>query len=400
MKALSTFRKHFKGPSYSTVLTVSLLGGYLAYANHRKVTKAAADEDDKRVSQHLLDDIIHSNKIPAGAFSNVAIFSGNANLPLAQEIVQHLGVNLGSIKVGRFNDGEVSIQVLENIRGKDVYIIQPTCPSVNENLMELLLLISTMRRASARKINIVVPYYGYARQDRKTAPRVPISAADTARLIETMGVDRVVAVDLHCGQIQGFFSPNVPVDNLEANIVALSYFTASKGVKLENPIIVSPDAGGVARAKKFQELLKNETEKDVGLAMIIKHREQAGKVASMHLVGNVAGGDVIIVDDMIDTAGTLCEAAKTLKTFGAKRIYAFATHGLFTGNAFDNIRNSVLERIIVTNTIPSRPEEKSIPQIKRLSIAVLLAETIRRLQLKESVSSLFDPKSIKATHPK
>jgi ribose-phosphate pyrophosphokinase len=227
--------------------------------------------------------------------------------------------------------------------------------------MELLLLISTLRRASARRINVVMPYYGYSRQDRKTAPRVPISAADVARLLETCGVDRVISIDLHCGQIQGFFGPRVPVDNLEAGVVAIKYFwdRASEDLTSE-VVVVSPDAGGVARAKKFQDMLRSI---GIGatLAMIIKQRAGAGEIASMHLVGSVSNRTCIIVDDMIDTAGTLCEAVKTLKKMGATNVFAFATHGLFNGNAFQNIKNTPqLDRVIVTNSIPSKPNEEEL----------------------------------------
>jgi ribose-phosphate pyrophosphokinase len=236
--------------------------------------------------------------------------------------------------VGRFADGEVSIEVKENVRSKNIYIIQSTCPPVNENLVELLLMVSTMRRASAKKINVIIPYYGYARQDRKTAPRVPISAADVARLLETVGVDRVVLVDVHSGQIQGFFGPRVPVDNLEAQMVAMNYFVEQQDLEMKHIVVVSPDAGGVARAKKFLGLMDSVGVKDCNLAMIIKQREGAGKIGSMHLVGSVQNRHAIIIDDIIDTAGTLSEASKALKEHGALSVRCFATHGLFSGKAF------------------------------------------------------------------
>lgn len=324
-------------------------------------------------------------------FANVVLLTGNANPELADEISKILGVKLGNCSVGRFADGEVSISINDSVRGKDIFLIQPTCMPVNENLMELLLMVSTLRRASARKINVLVPYYGYSRQDRKTSPRVPISAADVARLLETVGVDRVISIDLHCGQIQGFFGPRVPVDNLEANMVALNYFVASN-IDLSNVVIVSPDAGGVARAKKFQELFNKKTSNDCSLAMIIKQREGAGKIASMNLVGSVEGKNAIIIDDMIDTAGTLCEAAKTLKGLGALSVSSFATHGLFSGNALKNISSSVLENVIVTNTTPKKAGEDSIDKITRLSVAPILAETIYRIQKKQSVADLFSLK--------
>ncbi|MCL4122454.1 UNVERIFIED_CONTAM: hypothetical protein GTU68_038899 [Idotea baltica] len=282
------------------------------------------------------------------------IFSGNSNKVLAEEIAEILKTDLGNIKVGRFNDGEVSIEVLDNVRSKNIYIIQSTCPPVNENLMELLLMVSCMRRASAKKINVIIPYYGYARQDRKTAPRVPISAADVARLLETVGVDRVVLVDVHSGQIQGFFGPRVPVDNLEANLVALNYFIEQTKIPLKDLVVVSPDAGGVTRAKNFQGLLASVGLKDTGLAMIIKQRVAAGKIGSMHLVGSVDNKNVIIIDDIIDTGGTLCEATRSLKEHGANSVCTFATHGLFSGNALENIKKSQLDRVIVTNSIPAK----------------------------------------------
>lgn len=315
------------------------------------------------------------------------IFSGNANKDLAKEIAAHLGRPLGKITVGRFADGEVNVQVHENVRGKDIYIVQPTCPPVNESLMELFLMVSTMRRASARKITCVIPYYGYARQDRKMTARVPISAADVARLLEAVGVDRVVAVDLHCGQIQGFFGPRVPVDNLDAGVIGVEYF---RDKELVNPVVVSPDAGGVYRAKKFGEGLNRLKKIDCGLAMIIKQRVKAGQIAQMDLVGTVDGCDVIIVDDMIDTAGTLCKAAKHLKERGARRVYAFASHGVFSGPAYERIKKSDLLEVVTVNTIPLRDEASEIDNLIQLSVAPLIAETIKRIHHKKSVSALFN----------
>jgi len=307
---------------------------------------------------------------------------------LAREIASQLGVDLGQVSIKAFADGEIGIQVNENVRGKDVYIIQPTCPpGVNDHLMELILLISTMRRASANTITAVIPYYGYARQDRKMQSRVPISAADVARLFEAMGVDRVVAVDLHCGQIQGFFSPDTPCDNLEGSKVGIPYFHHI-GLKGDSTVVVSPDAGGVHRAKNFRDGL-NKLGIDAGLAMIIKQRLQANVIHKMDLVGNVEGMDAIIVDDMIDTAGTLTKAAAELKARGAKNVYAFATHGLFSGPAIERIDKSVLSKVVVCNTVPL-PAKKQIAKIEQLSIAPLLAQAIDRIQCKESVSSLFN----------
>merc|ERR1719228_96493 len=316
------------------------------------------------------------------------IFSGTANIPLAEEIAWHLNTSLGKIMIKEFADGEIGIQVLENVRGKDIYIVQPTCPpGVNDNLMELILLISTMRRASARTITAVLPYYGYARQDRKMTSRVPISAADVAKLLEAMGVDRVVALDLHCGQIQGFFGPRTPCDNLDGSIVALPYF-AELGLNPDKTIVVSPDAGGVYRAKRFRDGLKKRG-LDCGLAMIVKQRERANSIARMDLVGDVSGCDCIIVDDMIDTGGTLCKAGSELKARGANRIFAFATHGLFNGPAIDRIHRSDFEKVVVTNSIPLEPK-KQIEKIDVISVGELLALSIYNIHFRQSLSKLFE----------
>lgn len=318
------------------------------------------------------------------------LFCGNSNQPLATAVADRLSTKLGRVAVKRFADGEVNIQFLDSLRGKDVYLIQPTSSPVNEHLMELLLMISTCRRASAKKITAVIPYYGYARQDRKLSSRVPISAADVARMIEAMGVDRVVAVDLHCGQIQGFFGPRVPVDNLEAQIIGLEYFQHKN---LQKPVVVSPDAGGVYRARKFQEGLLARGYRDCGIAMLIKQRLRANEIERMDLVGSVEGSDVVIVDDMIDTAGTLCEAARELRAKGARRVFAFATHGLFSGPAINRIESSPLEEVVVTDSIKARPEVLNCPRITSLSISVLLADAIRRIHQKESLNDLFMVKS-------
>jgi len=324
------------------------------------------------------------------ATNSLKLFCGNSNRDLANEIAEHLGVEIGNATISKYEDGEVNVMVHENVRGKDVYIIQPTCTPVNENLMELMLMISTMRRASARKITAVIPYYGYARQDRKVGGRVPISASDVARLLEAMGVDRVVAVDLHCGQIQGFFGPRVPVDNLDGGTVGVKYF----GMKdLLNPVIVSPDAGGVYRAKQFREGLAKNYNIEAGLAMIIKQRHKPGEIERMDLVGSVDNADVIIVDDMIDTAGTLCAAAKELQKHGARRVFAFASHGIFSGPACDRIANSVLSEVCITNTIPLSEASKKNEKIKTLSVAPLLASAIERIHEKKSVSALFSSAS-------
>lgn len=319
-------------------------------------------------------------------FDETTIFSGNSNQPLAKSIANCLGTSLGKVHVSRFADGEVNLQYPESLRGKDVYIIQPTSTPVNEHLVELLLMISTARRSSAKKITAVIPYYGYARQDRKLNSRVPISAADVARMIESAGADRVISVDLHCGQIQGFFGPRVPVDNLEAQIIAIDHFVHKK---LHKPVVISPDAGGVYRARKFQQSLMRAGIQDVGLAMIVKQRLKANEIERMDLVGNVDGCDVVIVDDMIDTAGTLCEAAKQLKERGAKRVFAFATHALFSHPALQKIEKSQIEEIVVCDTIKPRPEILNCSRIRYLNIAPLIADAIRRIHQKESLQQLF-----------
>jgi len=319
--------------------------------------------------------------------AGLKLFSGNGNMGLSLEVAKVLGINLGKATVGRFADGEVNVMIHENVRGKDVYIIQPTCPPVNDNIMELLLMVSTLNRASARRITVVIPYYGYARQDRKMQARVPISAADVARLLEAMGIDRVIAVDLHCGQIQGFFGPRVPVDNLDGGIVGIDYFGDKD---LHNPVVVSPDAGGVYRAKKFKEGLTHKFDMhDIGLAMIIKQRARAGTVDKMDLVGEVKDCDCIIVDDMIDTAGTLCKAADVLIAKGAKRVFAFASHGLLSGPGNDRIANSKMEECVILNTIPSSPQRSANEKLTELSVAPLLAQTIFNIHAKKSISALF-----------
>lgn len=331
---------------------------------------------------------------------SLKIFSGTANEELAQQIANLMGTKLSGIKIGRYADGEIAIQVLENVRGKDVFLVQPTCPpGVNDNLMELILLISTMRRASAHSITAVIPYYGYARQDRKLRSRVPISAADVARLLESVGVDRVIAVDLHCGQIQGFFGPNTPCDNLDGSVVALPYF-ASDDVALDRhkTVVVSPDAGGVYRAKNFREGL-SAMGVNAKLAMIIKQREAANQVSQMDLVGDVKGCDCIIVDDMIDTAGTLCKAGTELKQRGAKRIYAFATHGLFNGPAIDRINKSDFEKVVVLNTVPMAGKGTS-DKIEQLSVAQLLAKAMESVHFRKSISELFDIQTGQLPHTK
>lgn len=314
------------------------------------------------------------------------LFTGNANPDLAKAVANHLGVPLGAAAVKCFSDGEIQIRVNENVRNKDVFILQSVCScetqSVNDSLMELFLLVRTMKRASSASITAVIPYYGYARQDRKTLPRVPISAADIALMLEVAGVDRVVTVDLHCGQIQGFFQ-NAPVDNLYAAPLLAAHFAQKE---LQNVVVLSPDAGGVERAKKFLEIL-TDYGITAGISMISKQRGGPGTIESMTLIGDVTGADVIIVDDLCDTAGTLVKAAQLVKDEGANRIFAAITHPVFSGSAYEKISNSVIEEIVITDTIPLRINAPS--NIRTVSVGSLLGEAIRRIHYGESVSELF-----------
>ena len=303
------------------------------------------------------------------------LFSGNANRPLTDEIAQYLHVPISDADVTRFSDGEVFVQVNENVRGADVFVVQPTCPPVNDNLMELLIMIDALKRASAHRITAVLPYYGYARQDRKDQPRVPITAKLVADLLEAAGVDRVLALDLHAGQIQGFF--NIPVDHLFAAPVIIDYLGKKD---LRDPVIVSPDAGGVERARAIAKRLK------AGLAIIDKRREGPNVAVVMHLIGEVEGKDVVVIDDMIDTAGTLIQAVSALEREGARRIIACGVHPVLSGPALDRIKSSPLEEVVVTNSIPV---PKRGPQIAVLTVAPLLGEAIRRIHDEESVSTLF-----------
>lgn len=308
-----------------------------------------------------------------------------------------LGISPASVKLGSFADGEVSIRELESVRGKDVYVVQSVCRSgsrsVNDALVELLLMISAIRRAAAGRITAILPYYAYARQDRKMEPRVPISAADVAVMLTSMGVDRVVGLDLHCGQIEGFFPPTVPVTHVSAVPVGAAYFSEKDLVK---PVVVSPDAGGVNRAKQFRHILEQKGYAGkTGLAMIVKQRSGASQIASMDLVGNVKGCDAIICDDMVDTAGTLCKAAAMLKEAGARRVMAFCTHGLFSGPAPLRVAKSVLDEIVVSNSVFMNPDMHAEKRLKVLSLAPLLAETIHRLHLNLTVSTIFEPREAK-----
>jgi len=308
-----------------------------------------------------------------------AIFSGNANLDLATSLCQHLGQPLGSAKVERFADGEVYVEIDQNVRGVNCFVVQPTCTPVNDNLMELLVMTDALKRSSANPIVAVIPYFGYARQDRKTRPRTPISARLAADLITAAGVHRVLAMDLHAGQIQGFF--NIPVDHIYAMPVMMDYLRTKFGGN--DTVIVSPDAGGVERARAFSKRL------DASLAIIDKRRPAPNVAELVHIIGDVKGRDAIIIDDMVDTAGTLCAAAKGLMGQGARAVYACITHGLLSGPALERINASDLKELIITDSIPPRPEVKASPKIRVLSVALLLAEAVKRIHMGDSLSSLF-----------
>ncbi len=312
---------------------------------------------------------------------DMKLFTGNAIPELAQKIADRLFTKLGSAAVGRFSDGEISVQINENVRGGDVFIIQSTCAPTNDNLMELIVMVDALRRASAGRITAVIPYFGYARQDRRVrSARVPITAKVVADFLSSVGVDRVLTVDLHAEQIQGFF--DVPVDNVFGSPVLLEDMLAKT---LEDPVVVSPDIGGVVRARAIAKLLD-----DTDIAIIDKRRPRANVSQVMHLIGDVANRDCIIVDDMIDTGGTLCKAAEALKERGAKRVFAYATHPIFSGLAAKNIAESVIDEVIVTDSIPLSDEMKAIGKVKTLTLAPMLAEAIRRISNEESISAMFE----------
>ena len=312
-------------------------------------------------------------------FKKVCLFSGNANPELARDIAADLETPLGKIKVQRFSEGETFVEINEYVRGVDAFVIQPTSSPVNDHVMELLIIADTLRRASAATVTAVIPYYGYARQDRKVAPRTPISAKLVADLIESSGVDRVVSIDLHAGQIQGFF--NIPFDHLYGMPVMLEDYLKKNFDS--SAVVVSPDAGGVERARAYSKRLNSS------LAIIDKRRERANVSEVMHLIGDVKGKQCIIVDDMIDTAGTLAGAAKALMEHGATRVVACATHGVLSGPAIQRIMDSPLDEVIVSDTIPLSPLAKTCPKIKQVSMARLLGEAIKRIHSSDSVSSLF-----------
>jgi len=311
---------------------------------------------------------------------SLMVFSGNANPKLANDIVARLQLPLGKAVVGRFSDGEVQIEIMENVRGKDVFIVQPTCAPTNENLMELLVMVDAVRRSSAARITAVVPYFGYARQDRRPrSARVPITAKVAADMVATVGTDRVLTVDLHADQIQGFF--NIPVDNVYASPVLLGDVWRQK---YPNLMVVSPDVGGVVRARALAKRLD-----DADLAIIDKRRPKANVAKVMNIIGDVEGRSCILIDDLVDTAGTLCRAAAALKENGAAKVVAYCTHPVLSGPAVENITNSVLDELVVMDTIPLSEEAAACGRIRQLSIAELLAETIRRISNEESVSSLY-----------
>jgi ribose-phosphate pyrophosphokinase len=310
---------------------------------------------------------------------NTVLFTGNANPVLAQEIATHLGIEVGAAAVGRFSDGEVTVEIRQNVRARDVFVVQPTCSPTNENLMELLIMVDALKRASARRITAVIPYYGYARQDRRPrSTRVPISAKVVANLLETVGVERVLTMDLHADQIQGFF--DIPVDNIYASPVLLSD-VQSKAYR--DLVVISPDVGGVVRARALAKQLGCD------LAIIDKRRPAANVSEVMHVIGEIDGRNCVIMDDMIDTAGTLVKAAEVLKARGAKSVYAYCTHPVFSGPAVERIANSQIDEVVVTNTISLSSAARACRKIRQLSVAYLFAETIRRISDGESVTSLF-----------
>ena len=306
------------------------------------------------------------------------LIAGNSNLPLAKGISNYLGIPLVDAEVSKFADAEICVQINGNVRGSDLFVIQSTCPPVNDNIMELLIIIDALRRASARRITAVIPYYGYARQDRKVQPRAPISAKLVADLLSTSGANRILTLDLHAGQIQGFF--NIPVDNLFATPVLIEYI---KGLNLSDITFVSPDAGGVERTRAFAKQL------NASLAIIDKRRERANESDVMNIIGDVKGENTFIVDDIIDTGGTLIKAASALVKAGAKTVYACCTHAVLSGKAMERINSSDLKKLVITDTIPTKEKIQTSNKVEVLSVADLIGETIYRINVDKSVSSLF-----------
>ncbi|MFK5891675.1 MAG: ribose-phosphate diphosphokinase [Pseudomonadota bacterium] len=308
------------------------------------------------------------------------VFSGNANPVLAKNIVKHLNIPLGKTLVETFSDGEIMVEVNENVRGKDVFIVQPTCFPSNDNLMELMIMVDALRRSSVRRITAVVPYFGYARQDRRPrSARVAITAKVIANMLSGAGIDRILTVDLHADQIQGFF--DMPVDNVYASPILLGDIWRQK---YSNLMVVAPDVGGVVRARALAKRLD-----DADLAIIDKRRPKANVAKVMNIIGDVDGRSCILIDDLVDTAGTLCKAAKALKEQGASQVVAYITHPVLSGSAIDNLENSELDELVVTDTIPLNEEAKNCSKIRQLSISMILAETMKRIHLEESVSSLY-----------
>ncbi|AOS95517.1 Ribose-phosphate pyrophosphokinase [Microbulbifer aggregans] len=311
--------------------------------------------------------------------ADLMVFTGNANPELAQKIVDHMAIPLGEAVVKRFSDGEIAVEITDNVRGRDVFVVQSTCQPTNRNLMELILLVDGLRRASAGRITAVVPYFGYARQDRRVrSQRVPISAKVVADMMVSVGIDRVLTVDLHAEQIQGFF--DVPVDNVYGSSVLLDDIERQN---YENMVVVSPDIGGVVRARAVAKSL------DCDLAIIDKRRPAANVAEVMNIIGEVNGRTCLLVDDMVDTAGTLCNAANALKEHGAKKVVAYCTHPVLSGNAIDNLNNSVLDELVVTDSIPLGNKMELAPKIRQLTLSAMLAESVRRISNEESLSAMF-----------
>jgi ribose-phosphate pyrophosphokinase len=312
--------------------------------------------------------------------SKMMVFAGNANPQLAQAVARYLNMPLGKMHVGKFSDGEIQVEIMENIRGRDVFVLQPTCYPTNDNIMELVIMIDAIRRASSYRITAVIPYFGYSRQDRRPrSARVPLTAKVVADMITTAGADRVLTVDLHADQVQGFF--DVPMDNIYASPILLGDIWRQEYPDL---MVVSPDVGGVVRARALAKRLD-----DADLAIIDKRRPRPNEAKVMNIIGDVQGRQCVLVDDLVDTAGTLCQAAKALKEHGADKVVAYCTHPVLSGKAVDNISASVLDELVVTDTIPLSPAAAACDRIRQLSIAELLAETVRRISNEESVSSLF-----------
>lgn len=322
--------------------------------------------------------MLRQRSLPAD--SNLMVFSGNAHPKLAQDVCDDLNIPLGKAFVSQFSDGEVQVEIQENVRGKDVFVVQPTCMPTNDNVMELLIMIDALKRSSAERITAVMPYFGYSRQDRRVRSiRVPISAKVIANLLQVAGADRVLTVDLHADQIQGFF--DIPVDNIYASPILLGDVYKRKDPNL---IVVSPDVGGVVRARALAKRLD-----DADLAIIDKRRPEANKSEVMHIIGEVEGKSCYIIDDLVDTAGTLCAAATALKKHGATSVRAYATHPVLSGKAIGNLENSVLDELVVTDTIPLREEAMNCAKIRQVEVAGLVAESMRRINQEESVSSLY-----------